>query len=83
VLVLTAGARASYSRGFIYNLVTSDADNVQMMCNQIFTLLSSPLRICVAMALLYGQLGVAAFAALGLLICVIPIQVRRLPLIIF
>ena len=46
IMVLTAAARASYSRGFIYNLVTSDADNVQMMCNQIFTLLSSPIRIC-------------------------------------
>ena len=76
-MVLTAAARASYSRGFIYNLVTSDADNVQMMCNQIFTLISSPIRIVVAMALLYGQLGIAAFAALGLLICVIPIQVRQ------
>ena len=49
---------------------------VQMMCNQIFTLVSSPLRIVAAMFLLYAQLGIAAFAALILLICVIPIQVR-------
>jgi ATP-binding cassette, subfamily C (CFTR/MRP), member 1 len=74
-MVLTAGERASFSRGFVYNLVTSDTDNIQQMCNQVFTLLSAPLRICVAMALLYAQLGSAAFAALALLILVIPLQV--------
>jgi ATP-binding cassette, subfamily C (CFTR/MRP), member 1 len=75
-MVLTAGARAEFSRGYIFNLVTSDADNVQQMCNQVFSLVSAPIRIVAAMALLYAQLGVAAFAALTLLICVIPVQVH-------
>jgi hypothetical protein len=75
-MVLTPGARSTFSRGYIYNLVTADADSVQQMCNQVFTLVSSPIRICVAMVLLYVQLGVSAFAALVLLICVIPVQVR-------
>ena len=73
--MLTSDARSAYSRGFIYNLVTSDADNLQQLCNQAFALLSSPIRIVVAMVLLYSQLGVAAFAALILLVLVIPIQV--------
>lgn len=167
VLYLTAAARARHSRGFIYNLVTSDADGVQLMCNQarpgpprpphamascaarrapsrrsgkrlegedepepphstmpsptyeehapervstaaaprastahahhrptsrhtlcrdaavgrraqVFTLVSSPIRICVAMVLLYAQLGAASFAALMLLICLLPAQVRAM-----
>lgn len=75
-MFLTAEARTTYSRGFIYNLVTNDTDAIQMLCNQIFTLFSAPLRIIVAMVLLYQQIGVAAFAALVLLLCTIPAQVR-------
>lgn len=76
IMFLTAESRTAYSRGFIYNIVTNDTDAVQMTCNQIFSVVSSPLRIIVAMVLLYGQLGIAAFAALVLLICMIPAQVR-------
>jgi ATP-binding cassette, subfamily C (CFTR/MRP), member 1 len=75
-MFLTAAARSEYSRGFIYNLVTNDSDAVQMMCNQAFSLFSAPLRIIIAMFLLYRELGIAAFAALVLLICMIPAQVR-------
>eukprot|EP00892_Ulva_mutabilis_P008206 jgi/Ulvmu1/5758/UM025_0012.1 len=74
IMFLTAGSRTAYSRGFIYNIVTNDTDAVQLTCNQIFSLISSPLRIVVAMVLLYAQLGAAAFAALALLICMIPAQ---------
>lgn len=75
-MFLTAGSRTAYSRGFIYNIVTNDTDAVQLTCNQIFSVISSPLRIIVAMVLLYSQLGAAAFAALALLICMIPAQAR-------
>lgn len=75
-MYLTAESRTAYSRGFIYNIVTNDTDAVQMTCNQIFSVVSSPLRIIVAMILLYAQLGVAAFAALVLLVAMIPAQVR-------
>jgi hypothetical protein len=74
ILVLTSDARGAYSRGFMYNLVTSDADNLQQLCSQAFTLISSPLRIAIAMVLLYSQLGCAAFAAFVLLVLVIPLQ---------
>lgn len=74
ILVLRSDARETYSRGFIYNLVTSDADNLQQLCSQVFALISAPLRIIIAMILLYSQLGCAAFAAFVLLVLVIPIQ---------
>lgn len=48
-----------------------------MLCQNIMGLYSSPLRIVVAMGLLYSQLGPASLVALGTLILFMPIQVRR------
>ena len=48
----------------------------QMLCQNIMGLYSSPLRIVVAMGLLYSQLGPASLVALGTLILFMPIQVR-------
>ena len=47
-----------------------------MLCQNIMGLYSSPLRIVVAMGLLYSQLGPASLVALGTLILFMPIQVR-------
>ena len=49
----------------------------QMLCQNIMGLYSSPLRIVVAMGLLYSQLGPASLVALGTLILFMPIQVRH------
>ena len=68
--------RAAFSRGYVYNLTTSDVDTLQMFSQQVFQLISSPVRIFVAMLLLYMQLGASSIAALLLLICVMPFQVR-------
>lgn len=48
----------------------------QMLCQNIMGLYSSPLRIVVAMSLLYTQLGAASLVALGTLILFMPIQAR-------
>lgn len=48
----------------------------QMLCQNIMGLYSSPLRIVVAMGLLYSQLGAASLVALGTLILFMPLQVR-------
>lgn len=80
MLSLSAAARADFSRGYIYNLTTSDVDSLQQFCNQVFGLMSAPLRIVVAMGFLYSELGVSSLAALFVLIALIPCQVLTLPL---
>ncbi len=48
----------------------------QFLCQNIMGLYSSPLRIVVAMSLLYTQLGPASLVALGTLILFMPLQAR-------
>jgi len=47
-----------------------------MLCQNIMGLYSSPLRILVAMSLLYTQLGPASLVALGTLLVFMPLQAR-------
>ncbi|RYF04316.1 MAG: hypothetical protein EOO40_11320, partial [Deltaproteobacteria bacterium] len=64
-----------HSSGRIFNMVTSDVEMLQMLCQSIMGLISSPLRITIAMLLLYLQLGPAALIALGVLTLMMPMQV--------
>ncbi|KAK9802963.1 hypothetical protein WJX72_012534 [[Myrmecia] bisecta] len=74
VLALSPTARAEFSSGRVFNLVTSDAETLQLLCQSIMGIISSPLRIVVAMALLYVQLGPASLVALLTLMLMMPIQ---------
>ena len=48
----------------------------QLLCQNIMGLISSPLRIIVAMVMLYFELGFASLVALGVLLLLMPTQVR-------
>ena len=65
-----------HSSGRIFNMVTSDVEMLQMLCQSIMGIISSPLRIIIAMLLLYFQLGPAALVALAVLTLMMPMQVR-------
>ena len=48
----------------------------QLLCQNIMGLISSPLRIIVAMVMLYFELGFASLVALGVLLLLMPTQAR-------
>ena len=78
VLYLTPSARAQFSSGRIFNLVTTDAETLQMLFQNILGVISSPARIIGSMAMLYVQLGPSSLVALAVLILMMPAQVTRL-----
>jgi hypothetical protein len=47
--------------GKISNLISTDTEAIQMFAGSMFNLWSSPVRIIVAIVLLYGELKSAAF----------------------
>ena len=75
VLYLTPSARAQFSSGRIFNLVTTDAETLQMLFQNILGVISSPFRIIGAMVMLYIQLGPSSLVALAVLILMMPVQV--------
>lgn len=76
VLYLTPSARAQFSSGRIFNLVTTDAETLQMLFQNILGVISSPARIIGSMAMLYVQLGPSSLVALAVLVLMMPVQVR-------
>lgn len=79
VLYLTPSARAQFSSGRIFNLVTTDAETLQMLFQNILGVISSPARIIGSMAMLYVQLGPSSLVALAVLILMMPAQVHTHP----
>ena len=79
VLYLTPSARAQFSSGRIFNLVTTDAETLQMLFQNILGVISSPARIIGSMVMLYFQLGPASLVALAVLILMMPLQVTSHP----
>ena len=51
--------------------------HVQLLCQNIMGLISSPLRIIVAMLMLYWELGPASLVALAVLLLLMPTQARH------
>ena len=78
VLFIAPSARAEFSSGRVFNLVTSDAETLQMLCQNIMGLISSPLRIIVAMVMLYLELGFSSLVAFCVLLLLMPTQVHML-----
>ncbi|XP_047949576.1 ABC transporter C family member 2-like [Salvia hispanica] len=73
-LRLTHESRKMFLSGKITNLMTTDAEALQQICQSLHTLWSAPFRITIALVLLYQQLGVASLLGALLLVCLFPIQ---------
>ncbi|CAD7704333.1 unnamed protein product, partial [Ostreobium quekettii] len=74
ILFLTPSDRAKFSSGRIFNFVASDTEALQNVCQNLLGLMSSPVRITIAMTMLYVKLGPASLVALVALILMIPAQ---------
>ncbi|ORX38217.1 ABC transporter type 1, transmembrane domain-containing protein [Kockovaella imperatae] len=70
----TTESTASATDGKIANLVSYDAFQTTEICAYLYYLVSCPLAIIINSILLYSTLGVAAFAGMGVLVLMIPIQ---------
>ncbi|GLT68246.1 hypothetical protein SLA2020_404960 [Shorea laevis] len=77
-LRLTHEARKKFPSGKITNLMTTDAEALQQICQSLHSLWSAPFRIIIAMVLLYQQLGVSSLIGALLLVLLFPIQVQEL-----
>jgi ABC-type multidrug transport system fused ATPase/permease subunit len=73
-LRLTHEARKQFASGKITNLMTTDAESLQQICQSLHTLWSAPFRITIAMVLLYQELGVASLLGALLLVLMFPLQ---------
>ncbi|KAJ3693573.1 hypothetical protein LUZ60_009053 [Juncus effusus] len=73
-LRLTNESRKKFASGKITNLMTTDAEALQTICQQLHSLWSAPFRIIVSLILLYAQLGVACLLGAFLLVLLFPIQ---------
>ncbi|XP_047310142.1 ABC transporter C family member 2 [Impatiens glandulifera] len=73
-LRLTHESRKKFSSGKITNLMSTDSEALQQICQSLHTLWSAPFRIVIAMILLYQQLGVASLLGALLLVLLFPIQ---------
>nr|XP_027086286.1 ABC transporter C family member 2-like [Coffea arabica]XP_027086287.1 ABC transporter C family member 2-like [Coffea arabica] len=73
-LRLTHESRRKFATGKITNLMTTDAEALQQICQSLHTLWSAPFRIVVALILLYQELGVASLLGALLLVLMFPIQ---------
>ena len=77
VLYISPKVRGEFSSGRVFNLVTSDAETLQLLTQNIMGLMSSPLRILVAMAMLYYELGISSLVAFVVLLLLMPTQVAH------
>ncbi|CAL5201249.1 unnamed protein product [Lathyrus oleraceus] len=73
-LRLTHESRKKFSSGKLMNMITTDANAIQQICQQLHGLWSAPFRIIIAMVLLYQQLGVASIVGSVMLVLIIPLQ---------
>ncbi|GLT64996.1 hypothetical protein SLA2020_374540 [Shorea laevis] len=73
-LRLTHESRKKFTSGKITNLMATDAEALQQICQSLHTLWSAPFRIIFAMVLLYQQLGVASLLGALMLVLLFPVQ---------
>ncbi|GLT85717.1 hypothetical protein SLE2022_038970 [Rubroshorea leprosula] len=73
-LRLTHESRKKFTSGKITNLMATDAEALQQICQSLHTLWSAPFRITFAMVLLYQQLGVASLLGALMLVLLFPVQ---------
>ncbi|XP_062185916.1 ABC transporter C family member 2-like isoform X2 [Phragmites australis] len=73
-LRLTNDSRRKFASGRITNLISTDAESLQQVCQQLHSLWSAPFRIVISMVLLYSQLGPAALVGALMLVLLFPFQ---------
>ncbi|WCJ24252.1 multidrug resistance-associated protein 1 [Euphorbia peplus] len=73
-LRLTHESRRKFPSGKVTNLMTTDAEALQALCQSLHTLWSAPFRIVIAMVLLFQQLGVSSLLGALMLVLLFPIQ---------
>ncbi|KAJ0082016.1 hypothetical protein Patl1_11255 [Pistacia atlantica] len=73
-LRLTHESRKNFPSGKITNMITTDANALQQISQQLHGLWSAPFRITIAMVLLYQQLGVASLLGSLMLMLMVPVQ---------
>uniref|UniRef100_A0A1J3J339 ABC-type xenobiotic transporter n=7 Tax=Noccaea caerulescens TaxID=107243 RepID=A0A1J3J339_NOCCA len=73
-LRLTHEARKNFASGKVTNMITTDANALQLITEQLHGLWSAPFRIIMSMILLYQQLGVASLFGSLILFLIIPLQ---------
>ncbi|KAG6778677.1 hypothetical protein POTOM_015017 [Populus tomentosa] len=73
-LKLTHEGRKNFQSGKITNMITTDANALQQICQQLHGLWSAPFRITISMVLLYQQLGVASLFGSLMLVLMVPTQ---------
>ncbi|KAJ6738070.1 ABC TRANSPORTER C FAMILY MEMBER 11-RELATED [Salix koriyanagi] len=73
-LKLTHDGRKNFPSGKITNMITTDANALQQICQQLHGLWSAPFRITISMVLLYQQLGVASLFGSLMLVLMVPTQ---------
>ncbi|KAG9145185.1 hypothetical protein Leryth_008965 [Lithospermum erythrorhizon] len=71
---LSHESRKKFASGKITNLMSTDAETLQQVCQSLHTIWSAPFRIVVALVLLYQQLGVASLLGALLLVLMFPVQ---------
>ncbi|MEW5304006.1 MAG: hypothetical protein WDW36_006649 [Sanguina aurantia] len=74
IFALSPAARNSFTSGRIFNLISSDAETLQVVCQFGFGLISSPIRIVVATYMLQQQLGPSSLVAILGIAALIPIN---------
>ncbi|KAB1997811.1 hypothetical protein ES319_D12G048800v1 [Gossypium barbadense] len=73
-LRLTHEVRKNFPSGRITNMITTDVNALQQVCQQLHIFWSAPFSIINAMVLLYQQLGVAALLGSLILVLIVPLQ---------
>ena len=73
-LRLTSSEKAKLSVGETVNLIQIDTQKIQDLINNLNTAWASPLQIAFSLYFLWGILGVASFAGVGVMVAIIPIN---------
>lgn len=73
-LRVTQEGRKGFTSGRITNLMTTDAEALQQICQQLHALWSAPIRVVICVYLLFYQLGYASLAGASVLLLLFPAQ---------
>ncbi|KAI9198325.1 hypothetical protein LWI28_013908 [Acer negundo] len=73
-LRITHESRKNFPSGKITNMITTDANALQQISQQLHGLWSAPFRITIAMVLLFQQLGVASLLGSLMIVLMLPVQ---------
>ncbi|XP_067676618.1 multidrug resistance-associated protein 1-like isoform X2 [Haliotis asinina] len=71
-LTMNNQAKKDSTVGEIVNLMSVDANNINILMTYLFSLWSSPLQIILALIFLYQTVGYAMFAGLGIILLMMP-----------